>query len=276
MLVEVIRVKNIIQIIKAEILKQHHNKFNTRIAYFSLLIWPAILFFSNYYSYMPFELSQNAYSALNSKQAIIMFLATGFLGYICFWGLVQSAWEMSDERQNGTLETIFLSPVNRIALIYGRALGALFESMWMFFLFSTLIFVCIRGISMTNLVYFPVAFFILIVSATAWGGLMNVIFLFSRDSSILFNIFDEPMSLFSGVRIPTSTFPIWAKIISVFFPLTHSLVIIRSLLMEGRFSYKFKDYSNLVVTITLIVIVTISLLKLAEKHARNTSEFTFY
>ncbi|NOW07504.1 ABC transporter permease [Clostridium beijerinckii] len=268
--------KYLFQIIKAEILKQHRNKFNSITSYFSLLVWPIILFFNTYYSYMPFNLSQSGWKEFDSRSSIFLFLIIGLLGYLCFWALVQSAWEMSNERQNGTLEIIFLTPVNRLALIYGRALGSLFESIWAFCIFSIIIVVYGSGIPTKNLIYVPITFVILIISATVWGGLMNVIFLFSRDASIIFNIFDEPMSLFSGVRIPSSSFPMWAKIISAFFPLTHALVIVRSLLIHGTLIYSLGELVALLLSLTILIIFTIILLKKAENNARKTSNFTFY
>lgn len=267
---------NAFQIIKAEIKKYHRNTFNSKKTYFSLLIWPIILFLNSYYSYKVFNLNQSVWKSFNSTNAIITFLITGFLGYNCFWSLVQSGWQMRLERQDGTLETIFLSSVNRISMIYGRVLGALFENIWMFFLFCIFVIVYSKGIPIRNIIYIPFAFIILIVSATVWGGLMNVIFLFSRDASVLFNIFDQPMALFSGVRVPTMIFPLWAKVISVIFPLTHALVIIRSMIIDGKMFIYNKNFYILIILNTCIVIFTIWLLKAAERHARITGNLTLY
>lgn len=268
--------KNIVQILKAEIIKQHRNIFHSKIVYFSLLIWPIINFINAYYSYKPFDLSASIWKEFASEQTILFFLITGFMGYICFWSLVQSAWLMGFERQHGTLETIFLSPANRMAIIYGRTLGALFENVWMFFIFSVFLVVWTRGFPLGNILYMPISFFVLMISATVWGGLMNVIFLFSRDAGILVTIFDEPMVLFSGVRIPPIVFPIWAKIIATFFPLTHVLIIIRGLLIQGSVSKVLIDIYGLCITILIIVLLTVFLLKKAERNAREKGNLTFY
>jgi ABC-2 type transport system permease protein len=267
--------KKTYQIIKAEVIKQHRNWFHSHVIYFSLLIWPIITLMNAYYSYKPFDLSQKVLRGFNSEQSIILFLITGFLGYVCFWSLVQSAWQMGSERQNGTLEIIFLTSASRITIMYGRALGALFENIWMFFIFCVFNMIYIKEISLTNLIYLPLSFIILMISAVVWGGLMNVIFLFSRDASILFNIFDEPMVLFSGVRIPTTVFPLWAKAIAVLFPLTHSLSIIRSLLMKGYIE-SFVSIYKWLCSLFIMVVFTIWMLKKAEKHARQTGNLTFY
>ncbi|MBA1334421.1 MAG: Efflux ABC transporter, permease protein [Firmicutes bacterium] len=261
---------------RAEVIKQHRNSFHSYGVYFTLLIWPIVVFFNAYYSYKPFNLSQGPWNTFASQEDIIMFLITGFLGYISFKSLLQSAFYMGHERINGTLETIFLTPANRIAIIYGRAFGALIENIWMFSVFCVFVTVWIRRIPVESLIYIPISFIVLIVSAAVWGGLMNVIFLFSRDASFLMAVFDEPMILFSGVRMPTFVFPIWAKIISALFPLTYALMIVRPLLIEGSLSASLQGIYKLLISLLLIVSLTLWLLKKAEKNARKNGNFVFY
>lgn len=273
----VVRLNKILQIIKAEMIKQHRIAFHSKLIYFSLLIWPMFYFFNAYYNYKPFNITKSNWVGINSNNDLLIFLVIGLLGYITFWSMVQSSWQMSMERQNGTLEIIFLSPANRLAMMYGRAAGALIENIWMFVVFSLLLIFWIQGIPFINLIKLPIVFVVLIISAIIWGGLLNVIFLFSRDASILFTVLDEPMVLFSGVRFPTSLFPIWAKFISVIFPLTHVLLIIRYLL-EENYSIQMltSSISSLLITLGLIIFLTIWLLNKAEKNSRKTGNFNFY
>ena len=269
--------QNAIKVIGAEIKKQHQHTFHSYTIYFSLLLWPILIFFNTYYTYKSFNLKKITVfsNSINSNQSLIIFLITGFIGYNFFYSMVQSAWQMSFERQNGTLETVFLSPANRLAIAYGRSLGALFQNVWMFSVFSFIILIGTKNFNINNIVYIPLAFLILTLSATVWGGLMNVIFLFSRDAGILNNILDDPMEFFSGVRVPTSTFPLWAKAISTIFPLTHSLTLVRSILISSN-APCMNDVVKLGVSLAIIFILTIVLLKLAEKNARNTGNLTFY
>lgn len=261
----------------AEIRKQHRHNFHSLSIYFSLLLWPILAFINTYYIYKPFNLVSNtqASGVVNSAQSLIIFLITGFVGHNFFYSMVQSAWQMGVERQNGTLETVFLSPANRLAIAYGRSLGALFQNVWMFSAFSILMIIWSKGFSIDSILYTPVAFIILTVSATVWGGFMNVIFLFSRDAGILNNILDTPMEFFSGVSVPSASFPLWAKVISVIFPLTHSLVIFRSTL-SGMGGIHFGDVIRLSISLIIIIIITFILIKLAERNARRTGNLTFY
>ena len=74
------------------------------------------------------------------------------MSYTCFWSMVQNAWSMANqERKGGTLEITFLSPANRLAMMYGRALGALIQEVWMFCCFSVFILVYTKAIQFHNI-----------------------------------------------------------------------------------------------------------------------------
>jgi ABC-2 type transport system permease protein len=268
--------KSFLIVMKAEILKQHQTTFHTTRSYLSLLILPIITFANTYYSYKPFQLKKASLAEYNSPQSILLFLIVGFLCFRAFWTLVQSAWTMQTERRDGTLEVIFQSPANKVAVIYGRVLGSLFENCWMFFVFSVLIIFFVEGFKYFNMVYLPLCFVILLFSAIAWGGLMNAMFLFSRNATIIFSICYEPMNLLAGVKIPTNIFPLWAKILSILFPLTHSLFVTRNLLIKGDLSSSLASIGEVFLTGFLCIGVTIWLLKLAENNARKNGNLTFY
>ncbi|MBZ9618262.1 ABC transporter permease [Clostridium estertheticum] len=269
--------RNVLRVIGAEIRKQYQYNFNSYSVYFSLLLWPILIFFNTYYTYKSFDLTKSIMfsGSINSNQSLIIFLITGFIGYNFFYSMVQSAWQMGSERQDGTLETVFLSPANRLAIAYGRSLGSLFQNVWMFSVFSFIVLIGSKNFNINNIIYIPIAFLILTLSATVWGGLMNVIFLFSRDAGILNNILDDPMEFFSGVSVPPSTFPLWAKAISTIFPLTYSLSLVRSILISSN-APSIDNVIKLSVSLILIFILTMLILKLAEKNARKSGNLTFY
>ena len=195
--------KRSLLVIKAEIVKQQQHDYHSWFVYLSLLVWPILGFFEVYYTYKPFEFTE--YMGITNHKELLAFLGTGFMSYTCFWSMVQNAWSMANqERRGGTLEVTFLSPANRMAMIYGRALGALVQETWMFCCFCIFILFYTKAIHVYNLFLLPLVFVLLIISSTIWGGMMNAIFMFSRDASIIMNLFDTPMVLFSGARIPSS------------------------------------------------------------------------
>lgn len=107
--------------------------------------------------------------------------------------------------------------------------------------------------------------------------MMNAIFMFSRDASIIMNLFDTPMVLFSGARIPSSCFPLWGKIISLFFPLTYCINIIRLVLKIQENSRGWLDNMiGLLICLGIMILVTVFLTRKAEAKNRKTGEIQFY
>ncbi|MGQ7280605.1 ABC transporter permease [Brevibacillus thermoruber] len=262
----------------AEIKKEHRHSFHSSLVYFSLLIWPVVMFVTAYYSFAPFRMGADSPLArFVAPGQLPLFLLTGYLGYIFFWCLVQSAWQMSFERQAGTMEMIFISPVNRLAFVYGRSLSALVEGVWLFFCFTLLAMAFVGGFHVSGWWAVPLAFLILLVSAVVWGGFLSVLFLFSRDAGFLYTVLDEPMLIFSGVRLPPLAFPFWAKLISLCFPLTYALHMVRALLMEGaELGDLWQELGLLAGVLVLLVTASVFLLKRAERHMKRTGSMVLY
>lgn len=267
--------KNLL-VIKAEILKQKQHDYHSVFVYMSLLIWPILGFLEVYYTYKPFSLT--GYMGISDSNELLTFLGTGFMAYTCFWSMVQNAWSMANqERKGGTLEITFLSPANRLAMTYGRALGALIQEVWMFCCFCIFILFYTKSIRLDNLFLLPLIFGLLIISATIWGGMLNSIFMFSRDASIIMDIFDTPMVLFSGVRLPRNCFPIWAKVISLIFPLTYCINVIRfTMNIKQNGQEVVLDIACLMICLCIMILITVFLTVRVEKHNRETGELQFY
>ncbi|WP_186579406.1 ABC transporter permease [Aquibacillus kalidii] len=262
----------------AEMVKSHQHNFHSKMIYLSLFFWPVLLFITSYFALKPFDLgSTSPIAEFFDPDDLMLFLLTGYLGYIFFWSLVQSAWQTSYERQTGTLELIFLTPVSRLAFVYGRAAGNLFEAVWLFSVFTVLMLVIVGGMQSIVWSALPLAFVILIVSAVIWGGFLNVVFLFSRDASFLFTILEEPMEFFAGIRLPVAAFPVWGKVIAYIFPLTFVLEMIRGLVVEGKsFTELLSPFAWLVGILSLLFLLTIILLNKAEKNAKETGNMVLF
>ena len=109
----------------------------------------------------------------------------------------------------------------------GNAVSSLFESVFVMIVFT--ISILIVKSDTVYLIALPcVAVLVLTtVMAVIWGMFLNSLFLFSRDTNFLFTVLEEPMEIFSGVKVPTTLFPVWAKAISVIFPLTYAIEAVR-------------------------------------------------
>lgn len=262
----------------AEMIKEHRNTFYNKVIYFSLLVWPMFGFITSYYSFKPFDLGvQSPLNRFVDSEQLLLFLLMGYLGYIFFWCLVQSAWFLSFERQSGTLEIIFLSPVNRLTFVFGRSLSALVEGAWLFFLFVVLAMFMVDGIEMAGWWSAPLALVVLTLSAAAWGAFLNVVFVFSRDAGFLYTVLDEPMLIFAGVKIPPFALPFWGKLIALVFPLTYALDIVRRLLMEGATIGEIApQLVLLLLIISVLVLLSGVLIRRVERRLRQTGNMVLF
>lgn len=257
-----------------EFKKQYINYHNSLPNFMSLLVWPSLVFFQTYYMYKSFDITAMERFGIFGHNNFIIFLITGSLVYNCFWSMVQSAFFMVFERQNGTLEVVFITPANKVLLMYSRALGGLLSSIWMFGSFAFIIIVMSSSISAKTLFLITIAFFIILISSTIWGGFINSLFLITRDSNYLFTICDTPMSLFSGTVIPIQAFPFLGKAIGSIFPATYCLYIIRGIFLPYKMNYIIL-FMFLLSLVSLIVATTI-IMNLAEKNNKKNGSLSLY
>ncbi len=265
-----------VKALTAEMKKQHKNYFHSRMIYVSLFVWPFLSFVTTYYSFKVFNIEKSKISYITSENMIVYLL----LGYMCmsfFRSLVQSAWNFSFERISGTLELIYLSPVNRAAVLLGNAISSLFESVFVMLIFSILVLIINGEVLLIKILPCITVFLIVTAMAVAWGMFLNSLFLFSRDSDFLFTVLEEPMEIFSGVKVPTILFPVWAKAISVFFPLTYAIEAVRRVVLTGSTLYEIRGFVVTGVVIIAILLVLIStMIKIVERHMRITGNITLF
>lgn len=263
-----------INIICNEIKKMASIGLVNRFSVLSLILWPVLSISTIWFTYLSFSPDVIKLDYINNPNELFLFILIGFVGQHCFWNITQSAWMMSYERVNGTLEMIILSPVSIWGVLIGRSIASYVQGVWVLVLFCIISTSILTNNMIDMMIISFVSILIISIPAIIWGILMNSVFLFSRESVFIFDICDAPMELFSGVKLPIEFFPSWASFISMFFPLTYSLVLVRSIVFSlpiervywvGFFSINFVS----------ILLSWLSLIK-AEKHYRKTGNFSKY
>ncbi|WP_019910618.1 ABC transporter permease [Paenibacillus sp. HW567] len=261
----------------AEISKQHRNRSKGKVVFFSLLLWPAFSFLTSYFTMKPYRSGAGSVlSRIIPDERVPLFLLSGYLVFQLFWTVVEAAWQFELERKAGTVEAVFLTPSSKIAFLYGRSLYSLFHGIWMFAVFSLLTFVFVSDASTVNWAALIPALLLIMVSAVIWGALLCAVSLFSRESSFLYYIFQTPMELFGGVRIPPAVFPAWATGLSALFPVTYSLILVRGALYDSIGPGWWQALFTLIAGSLLLAFCTRYLLYRAEKHARRKGNWTLF
>lgn len=268
--------KNFIVVCLAEMVKQRKNHYNSWANFVSLLLWPVVIYFTTFFTYNSFEVSLLKKYGISSKDDLLVFLVIGALGYNCFFAMVQGAFQTLREREDGTLEIIYLTPANRLALLYGRALGGFFQSTWLFTLFFIGIIFYTKNIVIEKLVALVFSYLILLFCSIIWGGFMNVLFMTSRDSSFWFSVCDEPMNFFSGVKIPVNAFPPIARIVASIFPLYYCLDVMRMILLAPNLEMNLTYLYGFIFSIIVIVIITFLISCISERRNRKTGNLQLF
>ena len=264
--------------IASEVTKQHRQLFSNKRVYFTFLVWPVTVVATTYFMYQPFQGGAGGASVafLGDNSSVFMFALTGQLGYTFFYSMTESAWRLAGERYQGTLEIVFLSPVNRLAFLMGQALVFLFQAVWMFTVLYVAIVLWIKVSVGTALVMGAVGILVLTVSAFAWGTFLNSVFLLSRDSGLLYQIFQDPVSVLSGVQVPVQALPSAVRGVAQAIPLTVSLQIIRSGLAGGDLRSAGTSLLILLPVCGLLFLVAWFLTGVGERRARKFGEYGLF
>ncbi len=260
----------------AEAVKQHKNYFHSKIIYISLFVWPFLNFVTTWYGFQSFRMEDSRLPWLNATN-LVAYLT---LGYIClsfFRSLVQSAWNFSFERQSGTLELLYLSPANWQAILLGNALSSLVESAMVMFVFGAGLLAFNRQALNAKLLPCMAVFVVTCVMAVLWGMFLNALFLYSRDSGMVFTLLEEPMEIFGGVKVPAVLLPLWGRVISCIFPLTYALEAVRRVFLNGAGFAQLKGFFLAGgCCILLLYGLTIAGISVVGKHSRKTGNFTLF
>lgn len=273
--------RHFLRVMWAEARKQHRVYFHDAIIYFSMFVWPILELLTAIYMFKPFSAGESTNEILRRAlggQSVEIFLLVGYLGYNFFFSLVQSAWRFTFERYDGTLELIFLSPASRFAVVLGNAMSTLVESMWLLTVFAGAIyFLSLGGGSSPDVGLLLLGLLVTVVTAVAWGALLNTFFLMTRDSSLFYTILQEPLNFFGGVRLPIHLFTSWMQTISYALPLTYCLIILRKIISQGS---RLADLSGELISLGILIAIMLAaaylLLRVAERHVKKNGTLMLF
>lgn len=261
---------------RGELVKQHRNYFHSKMIYISLFLWPVFSFITTFYSYRSFEMADSAVPYL-TRENLIVYLVLGYMCMSFFRSLVQSAWNFSFERTGGTLELIFLSPANRLAVLLGNASSSLVESTAVMAVFGAAILILKKETLYAKFGACLTAFAVMLLLALLWGVLLNALFLFSRDTGFLFTVLEEPMETFAGVKVPVQLYPGWARAASLLFPLTLALETIRRCMLEGSgIKELLPFFGKEILTGAAMLAAVCVIIRAAERHVRKAGNLTLF
>jgi len=168
----------------------------------------------------------------------IGFTFTGVLGLTIFQSSVQGIASLLDDRQNDFAREIFVAPVSRYSIVFGKILGETMVAIAQTIPLVALALVLRVAISPEQLVLMvPVA----LVSCLLGGsfGLVAMSLINSQQAANqVFNFLLLPQLFLAGVFTPIRVMPWYLEILSRLSPLRYVVDLFRDVLYAGRPEYR--------------------------------------
>lgn len=263
-----------LSLLKAEIRRHLLYEGINRFYFFSIIFWPVLSFIQLIFNFQIFPLEMLHFLGIYSEVDLFYYMFIGYTAFVIFQTAVQSAWSFSFEKNQGTLSQLFMSPINRTFWLYARAVSVIVTNGWFYFILFVGVNLWYLRENWLALGYLLLSCLLLIVASVIWGAFIMVFFIIMRDGTILFTILEGPQEAFAGVKTPVQVMPQMVQGIAGIFPLTYTILLLRGMLITKE-NATFYFLVFLAINL-LLILATVIILKLGEKHLRQTGGFDLY
>jgi ABC-2 type transport system permease protein len=248
------------------------------------LFWTLALPLANglylYFLYLPFAAKSVdlQFSGTSYTIDLVGFTVVGQLLYTFFTMMLLAGAAFEAERWQGTLETLLLSPANRIAILLGGALANAFNYMWMLaaLVLSWVAFIR-TNIVITDPLALLLSFLLSYTAIVALGMCFEAFFIYSRQGSVVVASFQEPIMFLSGQVFPLQSMPTFLLPLSYLLPLTFGLVAVRLTMLGGATLYEVAVPLDALAFMTLIFsVLAVFMVNYAERRAKAKATLTMF
>lgn len=258
----------VMRTIKAEMLKNFRNNFFTNYMLFFNLVLPFGLGLTYYFIYLPFP--HEVLHVQGFDLTLIDFTLAGQVIYLLFINMILIGGYFNRERLQGTLETIFLTPCSRPALLLGGSLAGLVNYAW-FILGMVSIAVLMRVKPHIQSGFAVLISLTLVVFSTVIiGMLFQAFFVSSRRGIMWANLLQEPVIFVSGIVFPLQYAPQFIQLIASAVPLSYSVLALRASVFAGA---TVSDLSEIFLFLTgisiLYLMATVYCMRLIDMKLRK-------
>jgi ABC-2 type transport system permease protein len=167
----------------------------------------------------------------------IGFTFTGFLGMTLFQSTAQGLTSLMDDRQNDFAQELFVSPVSRYSIVFGKILGetmvAIAQVMPMV-VFAAVLRVPLTPTTIALLV--PVALLSCFMGG-AFGLLLLNTMSDARASNQIFNFVFLPQYFLAGLISPINILPWYLEALSLVSPMRYVIDLTRGVVFAGSPDY---------------------------------------
>ncbi len=235
-------------------------------------LFPLLFYISLYFTY---EAAGRESAGAVSPAA---FLLVGIFGMTLWSSAIWSGgYAVETERSAGTINSLFLTPASRGAVVIGYSLGAIAVFVAPTMVVTTML-AMILGVDfdIADPAAVIVAFASLLLAAIAMGYLLAGAFVLTRRANMFANFLQTPIYLLSGMVVPVRDLPEVLQWFAAVFPISAGMDALRGTLLTGQTMSMISDSIFKLLAISLIVMVIGHwLLGRVEHAARNAGTLDF-
>lgn len=182
------------------------------------------------------------------------------------------------EAYQGTLDYILASPCNKAYILIGKAISESLTST-IFALSQLAISIAFFGIALTVGVIMPILFILILLILGLYGIalMLAALSLRFKQAHDLAHTLEYVFYLFSPVRYPVESLPLWGQAIGKLLPLTYALIAVRSLmLLRQGIAAVYIEILVLLILDTALILSGFYLFNWMEDKTRKSGVFSQY
>jgi len=174
-----------------------------------------------------------------SRYNFLTFVFTGVLAQTLWQSTATGIISLLEDRQNDFSQEIFVSPISRYAIVFGKILGETLVALPQ--AVGIIAFGLIFGVPMTGIQIVGLLFTALLAAlhGGAFGMMLLGVMPSRRAADQLFPFVFLPQFFTAGVFVPINNLPLPLEIISLLSPLRYAVDSMRALFYVGSFEFDF-------------------------------------
>lgn len=249
----------------------------------SLMIWPVLLPAVYVLQARAFAggspAAALAFSQRSGTASVAGFLLVGFAMYMwisnVLWG---PGTTLRQQQLSGQLESLYVTPASRAAILFGPSAGFLVISLWMF----VVVGIAARfvfGVELTpaGSLRALVVIAIAVLPMHGMAAVFAVAALVIRETSGMVQVLRGAFQVLSGLTFPIVVLPGWAREVALQLPPTRALDALRSVLLSGSaLAANRADLGFLLASGVLLCVAGVVAFRYAERYARATGGLAQY
>ncbi len=162
------------------------------------------------------------------------FLLVGMVGLLT-WRLtvLGSGYSIEDERSEGTIGALFLTPVSRAVIILGHGLASFAGMLPTYAVIVIVGFLIGARLDVTDPLAVALALLSIVVASLSIGFALAGLFILSRRGNLVANSLQSPIYFLAGFIVPRTELPEWLRPLSNILPAGPAVDALRASTLSG-------------------------------------------